>query len=222
MPEVREHGPLPLILVLLTINSGLVDAFSYVELKVFVANMTGNVIILGLGFGGSGNVTGPAASTLFFCVGAAAGGHLAFARAAHRGVLLGTATIVQTGLLVAAALIETRFGHVDRLERHVLIAALAAAMVWQFAIVRRVGVPDYPTVVVTSPLAGLVADPKQPRDRAVRRSLSVGALVAGAAAGALLIRESSPTAPLWAGAALLLIVLLSLVSARASGGERRA
>src|SRR5690606_22706753 len=60
-------------------------------------------------------------SSLFFCVGAAAGGHLAFARAAHRGVLLGTATIVQTGLLVAAALIETRFGHVDRLERHVLI-----------------------------------------------------------------------------------------------------
>ena len=121
-----------------------------VELKVFVANMTGNVIILGLGFGGSGNVTGPAASTLFFCVGAAAGGHLAFARAAHRGVLLGTATIVQTGLLVAAALIETSSGHVDRLERHVLIAALAAAMGWQFAIVRRVGVPDYPTVVVTS------------------------------------------------------------------------
>src|SRR5690606_22706754 len=67
------------------------------------------------------------------------------------------------------------------------------------------------------------ADPKQPRDRAVRRSLSVGALVAGAAAGALLIRESLRTAPLWAGAALLLlIVALSLVSARASGGERRA
>lgn len=57
----------------------------------------------------------------------------------------------------------------------------------------------------------------------MRRSLSVGALVAGAAAGALLIRESLRTAPLWAGAALLLlIVALSLVSARASGGERRA
>ena len=43
-----RHGPLPLLLVLLTIVTGLVDAVSYLALgHVFVANMTGNVVFLG-------------------------------------------------------------------------------------------------------------------------------------------------------------------------------
>ena len=43
-----SHGPLPLLLVLLTIVTGLVDAVSYLALgHVFVANMTGNVVFLG-------------------------------------------------------------------------------------------------------------------------------------------------------------------------------
>ncbi len=39
-----EHGPLPPLLVAMTVVTGLVDAFSYLVLgQVFVANMTGNV-----------------------------------------------------------------------------------------------------------------------------------------------------------------------------------
>ena len=39
-----KHGPLPLLLVAMTLITGLVDAFSYLVLgHVFVANMTGNV-----------------------------------------------------------------------------------------------------------------------------------------------------------------------------------
>jgi uncharacterized membrane protein YoaK (UPF0700 family) len=42
---VRTHGPLPVLLVCLTVVTGLVDAFSYLSLgHVFVANMTGNVV----------------------------------------------------------------------------------------------------------------------------------------------------------------------------------
>ena len=43
-----RHGPLPLLLMLLTTVTGLVDAVSYLALNhVFVANMTGNVVFLG-------------------------------------------------------------------------------------------------------------------------------------------------------------------------------
>ena len=40
-----KHGPLPPLLVALTLVTGLVDALSYLVLgHVFVANMTGNVV----------------------------------------------------------------------------------------------------------------------------------------------------------------------------------
>jgi hypothetical protein len=41
----RSHDPLPVLLVCMTVVTGLVDAFSYLSLgHVFVANMTGNVV----------------------------------------------------------------------------------------------------------------------------------------------------------------------------------
>jgi uncharacterized membrane protein YoaK (UPF0700 family) len=43
-----EHGPLPAILLILTIVTGVVDAVSILALgRVFVANMTGNVVFIG-------------------------------------------------------------------------------------------------------------------------------------------------------------------------------
>ncbi len=40
-------GPLPPLMVVLTVGSGFVDAFSYLELRhTFVANWTGNVVLL--------------------------------------------------------------------------------------------------------------------------------------------------------------------------------
>ena len=45
MTADRPHGPLPVLLVCLTVVTSLVDAFSYLRLgHVFVANMTGNVV----------------------------------------------------------------------------------------------------------------------------------------------------------------------------------
>ena len=44
-----RHGPLPPLLVSMTLVTGLVDAFSYLVLgHVFVANITGNVVLLRL------------------------------------------------------------------------------------------------------------------------------------------------------------------------------
>ena len=48
------HGPLPPLLVSMTLVTGLVDAFSYLLLgHVFVANMTGNIAFLGFALAGA-------------------------------------------------------------------------------------------------------------------------------------------------------------------------
>ena len=48
------YGPLPPLLVAMTLVTGLVDAFSYLALgHVFVANMTGNVVFLGFAVAGA-------------------------------------------------------------------------------------------------------------------------------------------------------------------------
>ncbi len=53
MPESRTHGPLPVLLLALTVATGLVDAVSYLVLgHVFVANMTGNVVFSGFALSG--------------------------------------------------------------------------------------------------------------------------------------------------------------------------
>jgi uncharacterized membrane protein YoaK (UPF0700 family) len=50
-----QHGPLPPLLVTMTVVTGLVDAFSYLVLgHVFVANMTGNVVFLAFALAGGG------------------------------------------------------------------------------------------------------------------------------------------------------------------------
>jgi uncharacterized membrane protein YoaK (UPF0700 family) len=48
------HGPLPALLLLLTFGTGLIDAISILGLgRVFVANMTGNVVFIGFALAGA-------------------------------------------------------------------------------------------------------------------------------------------------------------------------
>lgn len=56
-----EYGPLPPLLVAMTVVTGLVDAFSYLVLgHVFVANMTGNVVFLAFALAGAHGFSLPA------------------------------------------------------------------------------------------------------------------------------------------------------------------
>src|SRR5690606_38001601 len=49
----NEHGPLPTLLVMLIVSSGLVDAVTFLGLNsVFVANITGNVVFAGFAIAG--------------------------------------------------------------------------------------------------------------------------------------------------------------------------
>src|ERR1700722_10940641 len=74
-----RHGPLPALLLALTVVTGLVDAVSILALgRVFVANMTGNVVFVGFALAGAPGFSLAASLSALagFVVGALGGGRL--------------------------------------------------------------------------------------------------------------------------------------------------
>src|SRR5215475_8019786 len=138
-----RHGPLPLFLVLLTVVTGLVDAVSYLALgRVFVANMTGNVVFLGFAVADAADFSIPASLTAIaaFLFGALAGGRLAGWHGAHRSRLLAVTVLVET-LLVAFALALRPIVVSALIGRYLTITTLSIAMGLQNACARRLAVP---------------------------------------------------------------------------------
>ena len=79
-PWSAEHGPLPALLIVLTLLTGVVDGVSYVGLgHVFVANMTGNVVFVGFALAGAHGLSAAASliSLGAFVLGAIFGGRIA-------------------------------------------------------------------------------------------------------------------------------------------------
>src|SRR6476660_4912207 len=73
------HGPLPALMLVLTVLTGVVDAVSILSLgRVFVANMTGNVVFVGFALAGAAgfSLSASLAGLAGFLVGAGAGGRL--------------------------------------------------------------------------------------------------------------------------------------------------
>src|SRR2546422_6058190 len=127
-----RDGPLPRLLYVLTVVTGLVDAVSYLSLgHVFVANMTGNVVFLGFAVAGAQDFSIPASVVAIaaFLAGALAGGRLGSSMAQHRSRFLAVAILVKLGLVGAAFLVAIAMTdyNVD-LIRYGLIALLALAM----------------------------------------------------------------------------------------------
>jgi uncharacterized membrane protein YoaK (UPF0700 family) len=101
------HGPLPALMLVLTVLTGVVDAVSILSLgRVFVANMTGNIVFVGFALAGaSGFSLAPSLSALAgFLVGAAAGGAAVERLGAHRGHLLTVIAAAELALVLAALL----------------------------------------------------------------------------------------------------------------------
>ena len=126
----------------------------------FVANMTGNVVFLGFGLAGVGEISIVASllAILGFALGATLGGRWAAQRAMHRGHLLAAATSVQAGVVLVASVVATTAGVGSSWVRLMLTGLLALAMGGQNAVVRRLAVPDLTTTVLTLTVTGLVAD----------------------------------------------------------------
>jgi len=191
-----KHGPLPPLLVSMTLVTGLVDAFSYLVLgHVFVANMTGNVVLLGFAIAGAPgfSVTASTTALVAFFAGALIGGRLGTWHGAHRGRLHSSAAGIQAIFLAASVIFAALGGNpVTAGYRYALIVALAVAMGIQNAAVRKLAVPDLTTTVLTLTIAGMAADSALaggPGSQAGRRLIAVVTMLAGALIGAVLVRH---------------------------------
>ncbi|WP_035803169.1 YoaK family protein [Kitasatospora mediocidica] len=223
--EGDRHGPLPPLLLGLTLVTGLVDAVSYLLLgRVFVANMTGNVVFLGFALAGAPGFSLAASATALgaFGFGALLGGRIVRVHR-HRGRALLTGALTEAALLAAATLL-TATGGVHH-DRHAVIVAMGTAMGVQNAVVRGLGVPDLATNVLTTTITGLFADAGDASAavKAARRLLSVLAMLSGAVAGTTVVLHAGHTAatalPL---AGVIVITAATTYHARANAPWTRA
>jgi len=208
-PEDR-HGPLPPLMLTLTVVTGLVDAFSYLTLgHVFVANMTGNVVFSGFALAGAPgfSLTASLAALAAFATGALLGGRAAHRAQAHRGRLLHRALLLET-VLVAAAYVTALTADPSHAAaaRFPLIVLLGLAMGVQNAAARALAVPDLTTTVLTLTITGIASDSRiagGPGSRAGRRVVSAAAMFLGALVGALAVLHGQQSLPLLLAALLL-------------------
>jgi uncharacterized membrane protein YoaK (UPF0700 family) len=210
-PDAR-HGPLPPVLLSMTLVTGLVDAFSYLLLgHVFVANMTGNVVLLGFALVGAPGFSIAASLTALvsFMAGALGGGWIATRYAAHRARLHSSAGALQAVFLAVGVILAGLSGSpVTASYRYPLIVVLAVAMGLQNAAARKLGVPDLTTTVLTLTITGIAADSKLaggPGSKAGRRLVAVATMLVGAIIGAALVLHAPIFYPL--AAAFVVIVL---------------
>jgi uncharacterized membrane protein YoaK (UPF0700 family) len=186
--DVRDHigltrslvvdpalGPLRGLLLTLTVVTGVVDAVSILSLgRVFVANMTGNVVFAAFAVVGAPGFS--LSASLFalagFLVGAYVGGVL-IGRIGHdRGLLLRAGGAVElafaaVALVVAATsgdpgvthgTIGLAGGEFGAAVTDAIAALLAIALGVQNAVARKLAVPDMTTTVLTMTLTGVGAD----------------------------------------------------------------
>jgi uncharacterized membrane protein YoaK (UPF0700 family) len=181
----REDSRLVAALVLLTLLTGLVDAASVLGLgHVFTANMTGNVVFLGFSLVGAGRV---ATSDCVVALAAFVAGAVVAGRLARPGARFALALAVEAALIAAAAAVAATAPHLVA-----EIALLAFAMGVQNASVRKLGVADMTTTVLTLTLTGLAADSPLAggtNPRVARRLTSVAVMLVGAVTGAVLLRR---------------------------------
>jgi uncharacterized membrane protein YoaK (UPF0700 family) len=199
----RMSAPVPVkapvgILLAMTVVTGIVDAVSFLALgRVFTANMTGNVVLLGFAIAGAPglSISRSAVALVAFLSGAVLGGRVASKESSwHRwadrafmleALLLGVAAVTAAGTGSSAVS--------NPLQLHAVIVSSGVAMGLRNAIVRKLAVPDMTTTVLTLTITGLAADSslaggENPRWQ--RRVAAILAMIFGAFAGARMLAYS--------------------------------
>jgi uncharacterized membrane protein YoaK (UPF0700 family) len=151
---------LPLLLAVLTLVTGFVDAVSYLRLgHVFVANMTGNIVLLGFAFAGTGDISIPGSLVALaaFLLGAVLAGRLIRRHGDAHLPLLSITMLAKIVLFGIAALCAWLLTPSDG-SRYAVAALLGISMGLQNAVVRKIGIPDITTTVLTMTLTGIAAD----------------------------------------------------------------
>ncbi|MFL5313431.1 MAG: YoaK family protein [Myxococcales bacterium] len=227
---MKTDRALPAVLVTLTVVTGVVDAVSFLGLgRIFTANMTGNVVFLGFAAAGAAglSIARSGAALGAFAAGAVLGGRMeSRMRGGSRRGWPSAAFAIEAALLLASAAVAAGSGS-DLTDRGTVLYAVilltGLAMGIRNATVRKLGVADLTTTVLTLGIAGLAADSSfagGANSGWSRRAGSVVAMVAGAALGAWLLRTSLAWALATAGALSAACALAARVSAANSHGQQ--
>lgn len=209
VPTERVHLWLMLAL---TFSTGVVDAVGYLGLdRVFTGNMTGNVVLLGMGLAGAENlpILRPVLALVFFMLGAAAAGRMlrrgpeGWSWRTSLALMVVAVTISALAVFVAVADVQG-----DEVLGSITTSALAAVMGVQAATAKRLKVAEITTVVVTSTITGLASDSRlaggDGRYRA-RRILAIALILLGALAGAAALNVA-----LWLGLAVSAVISIAV------------
>jgi uncharacterized membrane protein YoaK (UPF0700 family) len=183
------------LMLALTFSTGTVDAVGYLGLDhVFTGNMTGNVVLLGMGLVGAAQISivGSIIALGLFAIGAISAGRVL------RGSPVGWTTrstwlFVSVGIIVALSGVAILLAgdHVNSALTYAATGALGFSMGMQAGTARHLAVKDVTTVVITSTLAGLAFDSRLgggSGQQWPRRLAAVALIGLGAMAGALLLR----------------------------------
>jgi uncharacterized membrane protein YoaK (UPF0700 family) len=211
----ERHGPLPALLLALTVLGGVVDATSILRLgHVFVATITGNLVFLGLALAGAkGFAVGLSALAIGgFVIGVLIGARACLAAQAHRGRALRNVLVVKLVLGGAVTVVAVLSGSdIPVGARDAMVVMLAASMGAQLAAIRYLKVPDLMTVVLTMTITGALTERGGGwHDPAfLRRVLALIAFAGGALSGALLVLHVGTAAALSLGLAIIVATTIA-------------
>jgi uncharacterized membrane protein YoaK (UPF0700 family) len=190
----------PYIFLGMTAVTGLVDAVSFLSLgRVFTANMTGNIVLLGFATARVPglSITLSLTALVSFLIGAVLGGRIMARASGDSHIRFATqAFLLEVVVLTAASFCAIGYkGDVIQpsVQPLALIALTAVAMGTRNAAVRKLAIPDLTTTVLTLTLTGIAADSSLAGGNNVRLARRIGAVLAmfaGAAVGAVVIRYS--------------------------------
>ena len=216
-----------LLLVGLTFSSGAIDAIAFLGLgKIFTAFQTGNLVFLGIGLADAGGpkVVRATGSLLCFAAGVTLATRIVRASQgsgvwpARVSLTLGLAWLVQ---VVFAVVWAAGSGRPDAGWTEALLALSALAMGMQSGAILSLGVTGVFTTAATATVMFLMRDEAEestaPSGEQARFARVLVALVAGAAAGGLLLghaRAWAPVLPLAATGAVLAAALSAFPVAR--------
>lgn len=151
------------LLFLLAIASGAADGWSYTGLgHAFVANMTGNTVLLGLAVFGKGDLLGPFISIVCYAFGVVLASFLV--RKTREGAIWGRQVswvLLLESFIMAAAQIGWVVLHTStrpRLPIHFLLGAVAVAIGIQSGAMLRLRVPGVVTTYITGTWTNLMTN----------------------------------------------------------------
>jgi uncharacterized membrane protein YoaK (UPF0700 family) len=212
-PFVHRHLHLWLMMTL-TVVTGALDAVGYLGLdRVFTGNMTGNIVILGMGIAAEEGlpVAGPLIALIGYVLGAAIVGR--FIRGRDRGWSPAITAIICVNAAVLAVVATVLLRVPTSGQSLVGIAAaatIAVVMGAQASTARFLAVTDMTTVVVTSTLTSYASETLFKGGLVWfthRRLWAVVAIFAGALCGGLMMKLHI-SVPVYAAAVVTLVTAL--------------